>query len=234
MVTVHADTATGLADLARLRQGAYRFVSVLLLDPNEERLNAARDAARYLGRTYRQASGLAFYESWHALVREVGALGPLQISDIQKAYCSLFVGSSARSPVPLHESPYLDPRGMAPGKVLVQVEAQYTAAGLRSSPSVETPDHVATEMEFVSFLCGQETEAWRAGLLPKAKEVLARQDRFLSQHLCQWLPQQAAIVSARDGPGFYAKVTQAAHALVAHDADFVRAVLLRLETPGST
>ncbi|MDO8532217.1 MAG: molecular chaperone TorD family protein [Dehalococcoidia bacterium] len=214
--------------MARLRQAAYRFVSVLLLDPNEERLNAARDAARYLGRTYRQASGLAFYKSWHTLLREVGALGPLQISDIQKAYCSLFVGSSARSPVPLHESPYLDPRGMAPGKVLVQVEAQYTAAGLRSSPSVETPDHVATEMEFVSFLCGKEAEAWRSVDVNQALDLLSRQKTFLEAHLFRWLPFLENAVARRDRDGFYAEVIRASWALIAHDVDMTGFLISRL------
>lgn len=220
---------TSLAGLARLRQGAYRLLATLLLYPDKGRLGVAPDVARYLRRRSPWAAGLAFYGPWEGLLQQVADLRPARVKELQEAYSSLFIGNTARGAIPLCESAYVDPVAMAPGLVIARVEADYAAAGLRAAPRGEPPDHVAVELELVSFLAGQEAQAWAEGLLPKAVEALRRQREFLEQHPCRWLPALARAVAARDGQGFYAGVTRAAWALVAHDADFVRAMVSRAD-----
>lgn len=218
-----------LADVARLRQGAYRLLATLLLYPSQERLGVAPDAARYLRRRSPWAAGLAFYGPWDGLLRQVVNLGPAQLDALGDAYSTLFVGNTTRGAVSLCESAYVDPLAMSPGQVLAQVEAAYAAAGLRPASGGEAPDHAAVELEFASFLCGQEAEAWEAALLSKALDALRLQKGFLEQHLGRWLELPCRGVAARDGRSFYARVLRAAWALVAHDADLVRALASRAQ-----
>jgi len=215
--------------VARLRQGAYRLLAALLLYPSQERLGLAPDAARYLRRRSPWAAGLAFYGPWDGLLRQVVNLGPAQLHALGDVYSTLFAGSTIRGAVSLCESAYVDPLTMPPGQVLAQVEAAYAAAGLRPASRSEAPDHAAVEMEFISFLCGQEAEAWEAASLSKVLDALWVQKGFLEQHLGRWIELPCRGAAARDGRGFYARVLRAAWALVAHDADLVRAIASRAQ-----
>ncbi|MBI4497458.1 MAG: molecular chaperone TorD family protein [Chloroflexi bacterium] len=214
----------GLDRLARFRQGAYRLLAALLRYPHEGDLAAAADAARALRRRSPWASELAFYGPWDYLLRRVASLGPAQVPALQETYSALFLSSAARSPVPLCESAYVDPAVVAPGRVLAQVEADYAAVGLRLAPGGEPPDHVTIELEVVSVLCRREAEAWEAHDLPQVLTAEQRQQGFLERHPCQWFPALAGQVAVLEGESLYAAVTQAARVLVAHDADFLRAL----------
>ena len=49
----------------------------------------------------------------------------------------------------------------ASGWTAVQIDRDYAAAGFSISSSlIEVPEHVAVELEFMSFLCDQKASAW--------------------------------------------------------------------------
>ncbi|MBI4310629.1 MAG: molecular chaperone TorD family protein [Chloroflexi bacterium] len=217
-----------LAALARLRQGSYRLLSALLRYPDQERLASAPQAARYLRRRSPWAARLAFYGPWDALLRLVMAPDEGRIAEAQASYSRLFVGNSAQPPVPLCEGAYLDPQGASPGQALAEVEAIYAGAGLHVQRLGESPDHASVELEFLSFLCGQEAEAWENREGQAAGVALGRQRRFLERHLCPWLPALAEAVAARAGHGLYPAVTRAAWSLAAHDVDLAGALAVSL------
>lgn len=218
-----------LAELTRLRQGAYRFLAALLLYPEWESFLVLPVAARELRRSSLPVSRMAFYSSWESLLREATGLLPSQLPRIQESYQTLFVGNTSQGPIPLCESAYIDPRVAPPGWVIAQVEKQYTSAGLTLLPRAEAPDHAAVELEFLSFLCGREAEGWEQGQQAQALESLKRQETFLEQHTGRWLSYLAQAVGGRDAQGLYGRVTEASWALAAHDADFVRALALSLK-----
>ncbi|MBI2886645.1 MAG: molecular chaperone TorD family protein [Chloroflexi bacterium] len=219
-----------LADLARLRQGTYRLLSVLLLHPRSRTVAAVPGAASYLLRRRSLVTSLAFYPSWEGLLHRLTSVTPAQESILQEEFGSLFVAGGPGGPVPLSEAAHLDPTGASSGPLLADLDRAYAAAGLRSSPGGSAPDHVSVELEFVSSLCGQEAEAWSRGKPAVAADALWRQHEFLHRHLCCWLPALASGVAARRGQGYYRGVVQLARDLAAHDVDFVVALAARVET----
>ncbi|MBI4307622.1 MAG: molecular chaperone TorD family protein [Chloroflexi bacterium] len=231
---VAGSRGASLAGLARLRQGTYRLLATLLLYPDPETLRVTPEAARSLGRASSWAAGLAFYGAWDNLLRQVANLGPTEAEELQEAYSVLFVGNAVQKAVSLCESAYVDPLAMPPGQLIAQVETDYAAAGLHVASRGQAPDHATVELEFVSFLCGVEADAWNSGLSLKALDALERQRRFLGQHLGQWLPSLARSVTSRDEWGFYSGVTRVAWTLAAHDVDFVTALTTYHRSPVKT
>ncbi|MFQ5879860.1 MAG: molecular chaperone [Dehalococcoidia bacterium] len=218
-----------LQELTRFRQGAYRLLGALLLYPEEQAIVVAPEAARHLRQRSPWAAGLGFYGPWDGLLRCLQGLSPHQGEELQQLYVATFGAGPLDKGIPLYESAYLDQAVMPPGWLLAELEREYMAMGLHlSAASGPAPDHAAVELEFVSFLCGQEAEAWEAGDREKAVRAIGHQVKFLEQHPCQWLPLLARAVAAREGSGFYALVVEAARTLVAHDADFSRALAASL------
>lgn len=215
-----------LRDLARFRQGAYRLLAALLLCSDEGTVVAVAKAGSELRQRSPWMASLSFYGPWDRFLRCLEGVTPAQA---QQSYLTVF-GGAPRTAVPVHESAYLDQSAMASGWLLAELEKEYATAGVRlSSPQREAPDHAAVELEFVSFLCGQETEAWESGNVEGALRAIRRQGRFLEQHPCQWFAALSRAVTARDDSGPYSLAVEAARTLVVHDADFLEALAARLE-----
>ncbi|MEE9568792.1 MAG: molecular chaperone TorD family protein, partial [Candidatus Binatia bacterium] len=99
-----------------------------------------------------------------------------------------------------------------------------------SSSFSEAPDHVAVELEFMSFLCDQEAKAWEGRRLSEGIGALKHQAKFLDQHLTLWFPAFARGVIRKNGSEIYTAVTRAIQAFVAHDSDLVKALGERFES----
>lgn len=65
------------------------------------------------------------------------------------------------------------------------------------APVVEREDHVAVELEFVSFLCGREAASWSNGLPDMARQLRRQQHSFLDDHLGRWLAEFCRRVQTR-------------------------------------
>ena len=215
-----------LTSVAALRQEAYRFLALLLCYPSEERRAPVRDIARYLRHRSAASSRFAFHITWDGLLRRIESGGPGTEQDLQASYSRLFIGNAAQKAIPLSECGYTNP--MTSGLVLAEVEGGYGAVGLRLGPGGAAPDHVTTELEFISFLCGKESEAWRSGDKGQALDLLSRQKTFLEAHLFRWLPLLENAVTRRERDGFYAEVIRASWALIAHDVDMMGFLISRL------
>jgi TorA maturation chaperone TorD len=137
-------------------------------------------------------------------------------------YASLFGDQAGDRRIPLAESEYRRQNASDPGFVVATLRSVYSKAGFRvAAPGGGDPDHVSVELEFASLMCRDEAGAWASGDRRGAMRALVRQQLFLSQHACTWLPQLARKVEARGG-GLYATAARAAWGMVAHDVDFVR------------
>lgn len=214
-----------LADLAVFRQAAYQIFGGVLLYPDEGRLRPLRVAARRLERWSGPLVQFAFFPEWTRLLRALGTWPESARGEIEEAYVRLFLVNPAGL-FPPYASQYLQPS--SPAHVMAAVEAEYRKAGLSPDPRLsEPPDHAAVELEFLSFLCGEEARAWREQGLREATDLLQTEARFLSMHLCPWLPDFAHRVMAREGGGFYALVTDAVAAFVQHDRELVVVLLDR-------
>ena len=76
------------------------------------------------------------------------------------------------------------------GAATEAVAAAYMEAGYENLvPDAGPPDHIGTELRFMSVLCFREMEAWRDGDESAARNVLERELEFLDEHISQWIPQ---------------------------------------------
>jgi putative dimethyl sulfoxide reductase chaperone len=216
----------GAVNLARLRRESYRLLAAALLYPDETTIEAIPILAAALRQDSDLAARMSFFVPWDRFVAKAETLGPADLSALEQSYLPLFMGTSVQRPVPLHETSFLDPESEMSGQVLADIEGAYGAAGLAASSSAgEMPDHVAVELEFVSYLIGGEEGGWEAGELSQVQRSIRTQRRFLQRHPCTWLPVVAREVASRQPEGFYAAATAAAWAMTAHDVDFLPVLL---------
>lgn len=142
------------------------------------------------------------------------------LHELKVEYARLFIGPD-HVPVPPYESVYrdIDPASGRPlimGPTAIAVSALYESHGLRQPEGHrDLPDHVATELEFVYFLCRKEADAWRSGELDQAKELRRTQRTFLTEHLGRWWPSFFERLVAASPAGVYRVVGELATAYLA-------------------
>lgn len=117
-------------------------------------------------------------------------------------YARLFVGPSAL-PAPPYGSCYLE-GGRVMGKSTLDVERWFSRQGLMLLPGFkELPDHIAVEMNFMSFLSDFELEALDAGDRERAIMYRSEQERFLTAHPLTWVPSFTAAVEKNSRLPYY-------------------------------
>lgn len=203
----------GFADLATFRQGAYRLLAAWLLYPDEDALAVAREASAFMRQYDEMASTLAWWPSWDRLLTALADLPAEAVADLAADYMRLFGGSGTQRAIPLWESAYL--RSSEAGSLTTaDIAGEYRHHGLDLAAR-EAPDHLAVELEYLSFLCGAEVEAW---LQPDGEPVAALESehQFLEQHLQHWAPTVAARIAER-GSELYSAISRAAADLVVTD-----------------
>jgi TorA maturation chaperone TorD len=107
------------------------------------------------------------------------------VSDIQHEYDRLF---SHRTTVlcPIYEVEYDRNRAVSQGPTLADIAGFYRAFGLELAVD-ERPDHLALELEFMSFLAYKEALALQNNLLEQAEICRDAQKKFLEAHLGCWV-----------------------------------------------
>ncbi len=216
-----------LQELASLRQMAYRLLSSMLVYPTETRLKSLAAATTELHKESRSMVRFAFFPQWRRLLASLAELPERHA--LEQQYVRVFMHNSEAVPSLPYESVYLDPGGQAAGWTIALLEQEYAAAGLALSPSLkDLPDHVAVELEFMAFMCGQEADAWNRETVADAVEALKREATFLDTHLTRWLSRWARQVAAADSKGVYSVVAETTSAFVSHDRDLTGSLLDRL------
>ncbi len=218
---------TDSADIARTRQGLYRFLGGALLPPTDERFRLLADAAVVLAE--RDLDRFAFSPSWHRLSDHF----PIDVrgSRLDVDYVRLFASGRSGALAPPTESYYRVPaKGGGIADFVAALQREYRSMGVASVGFGEAPDHVSTEMELMAHLCDLEANNWAARQTPMVDETLNLQHRFLAQHLRVWIPQFRRRVQEAPPSLFYVDLVDALHSFVVHDADYVP--LLRTELVG--
>lgn len=202
------------AETARLRQGLYRLFGVAFASPETELLTELRSAAHYLEGL--EPSRFAFYTEWRDFAQELDETegGPALLSE----HVRLFASGARDDLCPPVESYHRAGGQMeSAAEIAAAIEADYRAMGLAVVGTSHATDHVATQLEIMSTLCGREVAAWEMGLHAEADAILESQERFLRRHLGAWLPElRSQVVEAQRG-GYYAALAEAVHSFVVHD-----------------
>ncbi len=216
-----------LGRLARSRQGTYRLLGALFLYPEAARLQGALAAAQEARREASRLDGLAHIDL-RPVVKSL-ELAAAQPSAVQTEYQHLFVATAGEAPCPLYESIYRDSDRQAAAWSMAQLDRTYAAAGLHLSPNLhEMPDHAAVELEFMSFLCRNEAEAWHRKSAVAAMQALGAEGAFLEEHLGCWFPALGARAASAGGNETYGPIVQTACSFIVQDKDLVATLLADL------
>jgi TorA maturation chaperone TorD len=196
-----------------LREDAYRLLAACFYPPSpelfEERClpvladlleKLAPDAARHA----RDAAHAGEQTSPESLAVEHARLfvGPFQL--VAPPYGSL----------------YLDDAKTVMGESTGKVSAFYGSCGLHLADDFhEMPDHIAVELEFLSFLAHKERESAAAGDRVEANRFAGLQRSFLDRFLLPWLPPfTRSILEGTESP-FYQAIARCTGIYVTGDRD---------------
>jgi len=112
-------------------------------------------------------------------------------------------------------SVYLDESGRVMGNSTMDVIKWYEREGLaRSDDCKDIPDHIAIELEFVSFLLYKEVHALENSDPHTAKEYAAKQHLFANAFLCPWAPEFCEKIRHGTDNDFYAALAGCASAVI--------------------
>lgn len=141
--------------------------------------------------------------------------------ELQIAHAELFIGPFELKASP-YGSTYLEKTRRIMGDSTMEVLKHYQKAGLEVDIK-QPPDHIAIELEFLSYLCALEAELLRSGEIKKAAELQTEQKLFLDRYILPWAPQFAQNIRSGTKSTFY-------HSL----ADCFEFFLKQLATPDNS
>ena len=172
-----------------LRQALYRFLGSLFLYPDVELLVNLQESAGELLASEDLWKDQVFAEKLHALIANLIAFDLDNRKTIVDEYNRLFL---VKPKVPPYETSYIYIFGQSEGTIAANISGIYSMAGLTVSPKLnELPDHIAIELEFMSFLCEKELLALKDRNEEIAVVAQMEQKNFMGEHLARWYPKFA-------------------------------------------
>ncbi len=209
---------TSWVDVARLRQGLYRFFGGALLPPDASRRESLIAAAGYLDGLGIEA--FAFSGAWDVLV---GTLECLPSSrELSAEYTRLFASGMDGELCPPTESFYT---GSAEGgdlaTAVAAVQRDYAVLGLSVVDASQPPDHATSELEAMAGLCSREVEDWESKQIEEVRVRLGVEHGFLRRHLAAWFPAFRLRVERSHKLPFYSATVDATAAFLVHEVDFI-------------
>jgi len=119
---------------------------------------------------------------------------------------------------PPYGSIYLDDAKTVMGESTARVLAFYRANGLQLADDFhELPDHIAVELEFLSYLAHRQREAEETGNHGEVERLNGVKQEFLATYLLPWLePFTSAIIEDGESP-FYQAVARCTAAFITQD-----------------
>jgi TorA maturation chaperone TorD len=203
---------------SELKSVLYRLLSALHLEPpNTEIIGALREkgTSGLLGSNSNDfpesvLDGISALEDAAATSDEV-------LKGLGVEFTHLYRGiKKGVSPPPPYESVYKE--GSVMGKSTVEVKNEYVRAGIELAKDFkgEPPDHLAFELEFMSFLCAKESEALEKNDLKLVEDLRKKQKGFLDAHLGAWLPEFCRNLREKTSSDFYAILSSITEDFVLH------------------
>lgn len=129
------------------------------------------------------------------------ALRQIDQEQLSRDHAVLFLGPFELA-APPYGSVYLEGGRRVMGDSTMEVARLYQQEGVAIDVG-EPPDHIAIELEFLSFLARKEAMATAAGLNEEADRCRRVQNRFLGEFLQPWLPAFCAAIRTGTGNRFY-------------------------------
>jgi TorA maturation chaperone TorD len=132
--------------------------------------------------------------------------------DLATDFASIFLVAGEKNDCAYpYESIYTSPLRLVMQDARDQVLKSYRENGLDRSPEVNEPeDHIAFELEFMSYLCHRIIQALKSEDKDLALRLLNKQKSFLEEHLAKWVPDFCKDIERIAEEDFYkamAKIT---------------------------
>ena len=137
------------------------------------------------------------------------------IPDLQIEYSRLFVGPF-KVAAPPYGSVYLEDGNKIYGDSTMDVISVYEGESLQVDLK-EPPDHIAIELEFISYLIYKQIESYGEGNLELASSYFNKQLHFLNRHLAKWVDSFCDKVESESKCNFYKKLAKAVKNKVYND-----------------
>ena len=122
-------------------------------------------------------------------------------------------------PPPPFEAVHRRPGGGVDTDTLLSLREFYREAAAELPPSSPNRlDHLGMELDFMRFLCDEESRLWRSNLVEEATRYRRIQRRFLSRHLITWVPGYCQKILAEPCAPFFHGVAKVLVGFLAEDA----------------
>ncbi|MEG1561855.1 MAG: molecular chaperone TorD family protein [Raoultibacter sp.] len=127
------------------------------------------------------------------------------------------------SPVAPYESVYTSPEKLLMQDARDEVVAAYRREGLAATTDTTEPeDHLATEFEFMAYLCEKALLAAQEGKREMAAHYVAAQKDFFTQHIVPWVPLFCDDFDKQVKTKYYKALSNLTRQHIAMDEDFLK------------
>ncbi len=119
---------------------------------------------------------------------------------------------------PLYEASYREERSLVFTHDLAEISGFYGAFGVQVSLThPDRPDHLSLELDFLSFLYAKQAYAVEQGWKRRGVLTSKARERFLQEHLAEWLPRFTDRLDQHARLGFYPAAARLAQAVLDSD-----------------
>lgn len=205
-----------VAEQAVARSTIYKSLSLAFSPLTSEVLGFIRDG---MGQKVQAAVPLlpGHYQLREDVARLANALG--NCADMEGEYNRLFRVGLICTPYETEHDPM---KSVRKGPVLSDILGFYTAFGLKTSERLkELPDHIAVELEFMSWLILKEGYARARGWKDRLELTLAAEGKFLGDHLGRWVFFFCDNVQRNATAPFYLALAGLLRNFIRHEIDFL-------------
>lgn len=149
------------------------------------------------------------HEELVALDTLIANMDQAAVKEVAVDYTSLFCGFRNDAPFP-YESIYRGEKRLLVQEPCSEVKAAYAEDGYEPEQAGgnEPADHLSFELQYLSYLLDNATEALKNGEEEKALSYLEKKNLFLSEHLERWVPHFCEEVKEQSDTEFF-KLTSA-------------------------
>ncbi len=146
------------------------------------------------------------------------------ILNLQVHFTKLFRGvKRGYGPPPPYESLYRGENSVF-GEWTLRVMAFFHDCGFGIiDDSVGPPDHITSELKFMSMLCIKENES-RKQNDSSYLQWMEKELRFLDEHIFQWVPHYCSLIE-QENDGFYSIIARITRKWIESDFDFLKLML---------
>jgi putative dimethyl sulfoxide reductase chaperone len=200
------------------RAAGYGFLALLFLEQPEHEFVSRLLAADVQEGLRSLASGAAANAKIVAGLQEMVAYVKVGGSRSIEATCQVLAVERTRllhgverhdAPPPPYESLYRSPEVGGGISVLEALAEFYREAQVeRSERQVDQIDYLGLELDLMRLLCEEESSCQEQGEAEAATGFASLQQRFLQEHLLQWVPHYCELMVKYPKAGFYRGVAR--------------------------